>query len=182
MMLSRARSSSSFSSFSMWRFVVTASCLLACLSSKSNLFACAAKQIDVTDWAVPSGDATSLPPQTAEVGDTAVFTWIFGRIHNVYIHPSKDCTLADRIEVGLETGVSYTFTDVDAEAGELFFCCDAFDHCNFGLHVTFTVTKPGAAAAGGGAASSAVSSTSMVARHSLQFLGLLVGGSLWLIW
>jgi plastocyanin len=167
----------------MWRFLATANYLLACFSSQSNLFANAAKQIDVTDWAVPSGDATSLPPRTAEVGDTAVFTWIFGRIHNVYIHPGKTCDLADRIEVGLETGVSYTFTDADAEAGELFFSCDAFDHCNFGLHVTFTVTKPGASAGGGGGASGAVPiTTSMVVRHSLQFLGLLVGGGLWLIW
>ena len=122
------------------RLLMASLCLLwVCLLSSVS----AQNVREYNDWAVPSGDATSLPEETAEVGDIIQFNWIFGRIHNVYIHPNNNCDLDGRILVGLETGARYEFTEEDAKKGSVFFSCDAFDHCNFGLHVTFKVTGGG---------------------------------------
>lgn len=99
----------------------------------------ASNLIEITGWDTPGGDATSLPPRGAVVGDAVRFTWIFGALHNVYIHPDFNCDLEGRIDVGEESGVIYNFTEADV--GETFFVCDAFNHCNRGLTVTFTVVE-----------------------------------------
>lgn len=46
---------------------------------------------------------------TLSVGDTITFDW-FGTFHDVYIHPTGDCTETGRIEVGVEGPALYTFT------------------------------------------------------------------------
>ena len=91
------------------------------------------------NWEVPSSDATSLPDEYACVGDIVQFNWLYGSVHNVYIHPNNTCDLEDRVLVGLESGARYEFTSNDAEKGSVFFACDSFDHCSVGLHVTFYV-------------------------------------------
>ena len=87
------------------------------------------------DWFIPPGD--SFPPGTVNVGDTLVFNW--GGFHNVYIHPTGDCTETDRIEVGTASGASYTFTEADV--GDLEFVCDVGTHCENGMRITITVVS-----------------------------------------
>jgi hypothetical protein len=67
-----------------------------------------------------------------------VFTWLSEAIHNVYIHPDRNCDIEGRIEIGLEPCANYTFME-DEVGKEIVFACDAFDHCLHGLHVAFTV-------------------------------------------
>ena len=77
---------------------------------------------------------------TANLGDTAVFTW--GGTHNVFIHPAHTCNTGGATEVGVDPPASYTFT----EAGEVTFSCDVFigAHCYAGQILTFTVSDPAA--------------------------------------
>ena len=72
---------------------------------------------------------------TVSLGDTIVFNW--SGIHNVYIHPTGDCSQVGAIFVGTETGASYTF--IDADVGDLEFVCDVGAHCENGMRVTVTV-------------------------------------------
>jgi len=77
--------------------------------------------------------------RTAKVGDTVIFEWSYG--HNVYVHPSGNCTWEDRSLVGLESPASYTFTNI----GQVVFACDigseAQNHCTYGQIVTFKVAS-----------------------------------------
>jgi len=73
----------------------------------------------------------------AYVGDDVVFDWVF--FHNVYIHPTGDCSMADRVLVGDVSPASYTFTEEDAESGEVVFACDIGLHCLEGMLLTFIV-------------------------------------------
>jgi plastocyanin len=74
-------------------------------------------------------------PRTANVGDTIVFKW--GNDHNVFIHPTGTCDSTGSIEVGSETGTTYTFTEDDV--GDVTFACDVSFHCENGQILTFTV-------------------------------------------
>jgi len=95
-----------------------------------------AQETLTVDWAIPRGD--NLPGQTAKVGETAVFEW--NSFHNVYIHPTGDCSQDNRIFVGSRSPATYTFTEDDAEKGEIVFACDVGPHCEFGQIITFTVS------------------------------------------
>ena len=85
--------------------------------------------INVFRWVVPYNGPRQIE---AEVGNTIIFRWAQG-IHNVYIHPTMNCDLTGAIEVGLEPGSEYTFTEADAGT-EMFFSCDVGNgaHCMAG--------------------------------------------------
>merc|ERR1712238_275254 len=71
-------------------------------------------------------------------GDTA---------HNVYLHPTMDCSLDDRSEVGVTSPTSYTFTEADGsvEGNTMFFSCDIGEgqHCEAGQNLIATVYSSG---------------------------------------
>ena len=89
------------------------------------------------DWFVPS--ESSFPPMTVNVGDTVVFNW--NGVHNVYIHPTGNCTDTGRVLVGTVSGASYSFTQADV--GEMEFVCNVGTHCENGMRVTFSVQSVG---------------------------------------
>mmetsp|Transcript_22807 Transcript_22807/g.25990 ORF Transcript_22807/g.25990 Transcript_22807/m.25990 type:complete len:448 (+) Transcript_22807:276-1619(+) len=80
------------------------------------------------------------PNITMRVGDTIEFT--YGVIHNVYIHPTNDCTQIGSIKVGgaLDSPASYTFTEDDL-GKEIFFSCDRDIHCENGQNMIVTVAS-----------------------------------------
>jgi hypothetical protein len=108
--------------------------LLSCLAGVAR----SEKVIEISPWDTPGDNMEFSLPRGAVVGTTVLFTWLFGALHNVYIHPDKNCDVEGRIEIGLESGANYTFTEADV-GKDIFFSCDAFDHCSRGLHVTFSV-------------------------------------------
>jgi len=69
---------------------------------------------------------TNLADRSYNVGDTVTFEWT--GTHNVYIHPSGDCSTDGAIEVGETSPTSYTFTAV----GNVTFACDVPNHCQDG--------------------------------------------------
>ena len=88
--------------------------------------------IDVFRWVVPYDGPKEF---TANVGDTMVFRWAQG-MHNVFIHPTMDCTLDGRIQIGTQPGTEYTFVEGDGspEGTDMFFACDIGNgaHCRAG--------------------------------------------------
>ena len=80
----------------------------------------AGTDIDIT-WVV-----TNYDPQAATVGDTVIFTWTGS--HNVFIHPTGDCTTTDAVEVSSTSPASYKFE----AAGDITFACDVSSHCDEG--------------------------------------------------
>jgi len=90
------------------------------------------------DWFIPGPEGLS--SQTANVGDTVFFEWNSNNaFHNVFIHPSGDCSMNNRIFVGNRSPTTYVFTEADAEMGEIVFACDVRQHCEFGQLITFDV-------------------------------------------
>jgi len=87
-----------------------------------------AVDIKVDKWVLPWEGPKELE---AAVGDVITFNWTGG--HNVYIHPTGDCSLDGAILVGTQTGASYTFVDADAGTS-MFFSCDIGNgaHCRVG--------------------------------------------------
>ncbi len=94
--------------------------------------------IEVKNWVVPfNGPKDTL---TATVGDTIKFTWT--GMHDVHIHPTMNCDLDERKEVGLGLGsgpihsAEYTFVEEDGspEGNRIFFSCDIGRgaHCRYG--------------------------------------------------
>lgn len=92
----------------------------------------AQETIDVFRWVVPYEGPQEF---TANVGDTMIFRWAQG-VHNVYIHPTMDCTLDGAIAVGTTPGTAYTFVEADGspEGKDMFFSCDIGQggHCRAG--------------------------------------------------
>lgn len=82
------------------------------------------------EWVLPYKGPKQV---SANVGDTITFSW--DRMgHNVFIHPTMDCTLDGRIEVGKDgAGTTYSFVESDAGT-DLFFACDigGGGHCQAG--------------------------------------------------
>jgi len=78
----------------------------------------------VLDWVIRTYE-----DETAMVGDTIQFNW--AGEHNVYIHPSGSCDDTDSIEVGQESGATYTFTEDDA-GQDIYFACQITGHCSTG--------------------------------------------------
>jgi len=74
----------------------------------------------------------------AQVGDTLTFNWESD--HNVYVHPSGDCTTDGAILIGEDSGASHTFTA--DQVGEVTFACDLYNgaHCGAGQIITYVVT------------------------------------------
>mmetsp|Transcript_10895 Transcript_10895/g.26191 ORF Transcript_10895/g.26191 Transcript_10895/m.26191 type:complete len:248 (-) Transcript_10895:315-1058(-) len=99
----------------------------------------AQEMIEVFRWVIPYDGPQEF---TANVGDTMVFRWTQS-IHNVYIHPTMDCTLDGRIEVGTQPGTEYTFVEADGspEGTDMFFACDIGSgaHCRAGQFLTVKV-------------------------------------------
>merc|ERR1712238_297653 len=81
-----------------------------------------ANTIMIEDWYLPY---TGLRTVSMNVGDTLTFDWSVegDNAHNVYLHPTMDCSLDDRSEVGVTSPTSYTFTEADGsvEGNTMFF-------------------------------------------------------------
>jgi len=107
--------------------------VVLCIIATCTFFRAASADEVTVSWYIPSDGV--LDPITVNVGDTVVFEW--SGFHNVYIHPAKSCDEAGAIEVGTQTGASYTFTENDE--GEIGFACDVGPHCEFGQILTVTV-------------------------------------------
>merc|ERR1719162_1804834 len=85
------------------------------------------------DWTI-----MAYPQGAAQVGDTLTFNW--QGEHNVYVHPSGDCTMDGAILIGEDSGASHTFTA--DQVGEVTFACDIYNgaHCGAGQIITYVVT------------------------------------------
>eukprot|EP00980_Cylindrotheca_fusiformis_P020108 scaffold7176_cov134-Cylindrotheca_fusiformis.AAC.5 len=88
---------------------------------------------------IPLG-GEGFPDETVQPGDSVIFTYT--AMHNVYIHPSGNCSEAGAILVGDrgEGTASYNFTEADAGT-TVFFACDYGSHCELGLSVKFNVQE-----------------------------------------
>merc|ERR1719343_792707 len=77
-----------------------------------------------------------------------IFRWAQGS-HNVFIHPTMDCTLDGAIPVGFASGTEYTFVEADGspDGTDMFFSCDIGDgaHCRAGQFLTVKVFSDGEA-------------------------------------
>ena len=56
--------------------------------------------------------------------------------HNVYTHPSGDCTEGGRTLVGNTSPATYTVTAGDVTSGSITFACDVGSHCESGMELT----------------------------------------------
>lgn len=92
--------------------------------------------IVIDPWQIPSPNQPYLD-QAAKSGDTMQFSW--DNTHNVYIHPTGDCTTTDRIFVGQFSPAQYQFTPDDV-GKTLTFACDIGSHCEFGMIFNVSVT------------------------------------------
>lgn len=107
----------------------SATLLAAVMAAAATNTMVLADDIDIA-WAIqPYEDETASP------GDTITFTFAG---HNVFIHPSGDCTEDGAITVGLTSPATYTFTEADV-GSSLFFACDIGGHCESGQHITVNV-------------------------------------------
>lgn len=101
-----------------------------------------AKTITI-DWFIPTEEEEDIYEGIkANVGDTVQFIW--SNYHNVFMHPSRDCTDIGAIEVGasaVDGEGSYTFTENDI--GYVSFACDISSHCEIGQFVTINVQGQG---------------------------------------
>ena len=86
--------------------------------------------MDIIDfqWEIPG--SSGIPTQTVLIGSTVRFNWIGD--HNLKISTDGSCN-GEHLQVGTETGITYTF---DTE-GQVTFVCTF--HCNAGQKVTFNV-------------------------------------------
>ena len=90
------------------------------------------KEIEI-DWFIPNGDEYN--PRGFSAGDKVSFVWNY--FHNVYIHPTGNCSTDGRTLVGSESPAVYTFTEADEAKGEVTFACDVGSHCESGQKITF---------------------------------------------
>ena len=60
-------------------------------------------------------------------------------MHNVFVHPSGDCTEDGATLVGDTSPATYTVTDADVASGSITFACDVGSHCESGMILTFQV-------------------------------------------
>jgi len=101
--------------------------------------------IDV-EWYIPAvNETTYLTTPTVSVGDKLNFFWdaTSGIPHNVFIHPSGNCTNDGAISVGANPeGTEYEFGDEDAGKPITFVCGIGLGaHCNAGQIVTYLVAE-----------------------------------------
>lgn len=80
--------------------------------------------VATTEWVL----GATIDARDFKVGETLTFEWEGN--HNVFIHPSGDCTEDGAIEVGSTSPASYTFTEADV--GAVVFACDIGSHCESG--------------------------------------------------
>eukprot|EP00980_Cylindrotheca_fusiformis_P014450 scaffold3857_cov127-Cylindrotheca_fusiformis.AAC.7 len=85
---------------------------------------------------------TTYEGKQASVGDTVTFE--YSTSHNVYIHPTGNCSEADKILVGgnEDSPASYTFAESDA-GNTITFACDTGSHCEGGQIIDFTIPAMG---------------------------------------
>jgi plastocyanin len=83
-------------------------------------------------------------PLDVKVGDTVAFIWL-SELHDVYIHPTLNCTETGAIAVHAPAtqggSPTYTFTAEDALPGgnEMFFASDVGSHCDANAKLAVTV-------------------------------------------
>eukprot|EP00554_Chaetoceros_debilis_P016152 CAMPEP_0194125120 /NCGR_PEP_ID=MMETSP0150-20130528/59298_1 /TAXON_ID=122233 /ORGANISM="Chaetoceros debilis, Strain MM31A-1" /LENGTH=303 /DNA_ID=CAMNT_0038818913 /DNA_START=62 /DNA_END=973 /DNA_ORIENTATION=- len=112
------------------------------LFSKISNVSVAASTISV-DWFIPNENDDGYEDRNVQVGDTINFTWAGNLPHNVYIHPSQECSQDGAIVVGATSSngdSSYTFQSSDV--GKMTFACDVGSHCERGQILTVTVEPP----------------------------------------
>ena len=107
---------------------------LLCLTVLGISSKASAEMINI-NW-VDAG--TPYKDTTANAGDTVKFIW--GGLHNVYIHPTGNCDKTNAVFVGNKTGTTYTFTNDDAHVT---FVCDVGSHCDYGQIITFHLGEDG---------------------------------------
>jgi hypothetical protein len=109
------------------------------------LFKSAFGQDRSMDWFIPS-DIEPFDSISMYAGDT--LTFVYNGNHDVYIHPTGDCTQQDRIFVGAQFAetASYTFKDSEIDT-DVTFACDYLNHCSFGLIINVLVLEPPPSAA-----------------------------------
>eukprot|EP00554_Chaetoceros_debilis_P003647 CAMPEP_0194083554 /NCGR_PEP_ID=MMETSP0149-20130528/9573_1 /TAXON_ID=122233 /ORGANISM="Chaetoceros debilis, Strain MM31A-1" /LENGTH=165 /DNA_ID=CAMNT_0038765989 /DNA_START=72 /DNA_END=566 /DNA_ORIENTATION=- len=108
-------------------------------SKISNVSVAASTTISV-DWFIPNNNDDGYEDINVQVGDTINFTWAGNLPHNVYIHPSQDCSQDGAIVVGMSSSYgdsSYTFQSSDV--GKMTFACDVGSHCEMGQILKVTV-------------------------------------------
>ena len=98
----------------------------------------------IIDWFIPTEEEEDVYDGIkANVGDTVKFQWSQD-YHNIYIHPSGDCSedgaILDRSS-RIDGDESCTFTEDDI--GKVSFACDVGSHCENGQFVTITVKGVG---------------------------------------
>jgi hypothetical protein len=105
----------------------------ATLLSLLALSGFAGAQDTILTWTVQGYDDSQ-----ATVGDSVTFN--YNTNHNVYIHPTGDCSEDGSILVGANDAspVTYTFTAADA-GSTVFFACNTGMHCENGQKIGFTV-------------------------------------------
>ena len=93
----------------------------------------------IIDWIIPLEEEDVYGGIKAHVGDTMKFQWSQD-YHNIYIHPSGDCSEDGAILDGssrIDGDESCTFTEDDI--GKVSFACDVGSHCENGQFVTIIV-------------------------------------------
>mmetsp|Transcript_12716 Transcript_12716/g.35263 ORF Transcript_12716/g.35263 Transcript_12716/m.35263 type:complete len:165 (+) Transcript_12716:58-552(+) len=102
------------------------------------LIASAAAEILDLSWEV-----TDYSPRTLNVGDIVNFRYTIA--HNVYIHPTNDCTEQGSILVGDNDDSPAQYQITADDAGKLItFACDTARHCENGQIINITVVDPSA--------------------------------------
>ena len=80
-------------------------------------------------WTFAQGNnQLTAPPQDIHVDDNINFVWSGDRFHDVYIHPTADCTETNRERVGTASPAEYTIKEADAGT-TVTFACDVGNHC-----------------------------------------------------
>jgi hypothetical protein len=119
---------------------------LATLLPLLALFKSAFGQDRILDWFLPY-DPPSYDDITMYAKDTLTFNYTGN--HDVYIHPTGDCTEDGRIFVGAQFAgsASYTFKDSEIDT-TVTFTCDYLAYCsNFGMLINVLVLEPPPSAA-----------------------------------
>jgi plastocyanin len=98
----------------------------------------------IIDWLIPTEEEEDVYDGIkAHVGDTVKFQWS-AYSHNVFIHPSGDCSEDGAIQIARSSNngdAIYKFLDDDI--GKVSFACDVGSHCENGQFVTITVNAGG---------------------------------------
>mmetsp|Transcript_4173 Transcript_4173/g.5475 ORF Transcript_4173/g.5475 Transcript_4173/m.5475 type:complete len:156 (+) Transcript_4173:92-559(+) len=87
-------------------------------------------------WVIPVGGGP-LPAQEGTVGHSITFSWV--GTHNVYIHPTGDCSEIGAILVSETSPAVYTFQEADLNK-TVTFSCEISSHCTLGMIMDVAVS------------------------------------------